>query len=162
MARHAVLMRWVSNNMDSVKETSFSVMPHTPAGTKRPFGVNAIIVLLVLRLLTVTLEFELLRSELVPMHLPGLSNEIVNAGIISVIAAGIAAICIGLFLLKRWAWIATMILIGSNLLFAIASYFNGGQPFAAMLLDVLSVFYLNQQGVQAAFERRPTAEKMAQ
>lgn len=137
-------------------------MPATSARSKRPFGVYAIIVLLVLRMVTVTLEFELVRNELVLLRLPGLSSDMVNTGIIVVTAVGITAICIGLFLLKRWAWIATMILIGSNLLVAIVSYFSGNQPFAAMLLDVLSVFYLNQQGVQAAFERQPAAEALAQ
>jgi hypothetical protein len=32
---------------------------------------------------------------------------------------------------------------------------NGGQPFASMLLDVVSVFYLNLRNVQLAFENRP-------
>ena len=137
-------------------------MPPTPAGTKRPFGVYAIIVLLLVRLVTVTLELEIIRPEQTLLRLPSLSSDVVNAVIIGVTVAGIVAICIGLFLLKRWAWIATMILIGSNLLLAITGYLSGGQPYTAMLLDVFSVFYLNQQGVQAAFERRPAAEKMAQ
>ena len=48
-----------------------------------------------------------------------------------------------------------MILIGFNLLYGIVYYLNGGQPFVSLLLDVISVFYLNQSTVQAAFEHRP-------
>lgn len=131
-----------------------------PTRTKRPFGVYAIIVLLVLRLLTVTLELQILRPELTLLRLPSVSGDIINASITGVTVVVVAAVCVGLFLLKRWAWIATMILIGSNLLFAIVSYLNGGQPYAAMLLDVFSVFYLNQQGVQTAFEGQPASQEV--
>ena len=74
---------------------------------------------------------------------------------IDIIIAAILAVSIGLFLLKRWAWIGVMILIGFNLLYGIVYYLNGGQPFVSLLLDVISVFYLNQSTVQAAFEHRP-------
>ncbi|MEZ4768125.1 MAG: hypothetical protein R2844_06820 [Caldilineales bacterium] len=91
-----------------------------------------------------------------------LDNQVAIYVALTVIIAGNIAIFVGLFLLKRWAWIAVMILIGSNLLFGILVYWNGGQPFAAMLIDVISVFYLNLRNVQAAFEpRSATSEAIA-
>ena len=89
------------------------------------------------------------------MTVPDLDNSLPLVVVIAITIAAILAVSIGLFLLKRWAWIAVMILIGFNLLYGIVYYLNGGQPFVSLLLDVISVFYLNQSTVQAAFERRP-------
>ena len=130
-------------------------MNTTPTQPKRPFGVYAIIALLLLRVLSISLDLERIRQGLTPLTLPDLDNSSSLVVVIAITIAAILAVCIGLFLLKRWAWIAVMILIGINLLYGIVYYLNGGQPFVSLLLDVISVFYLNQSTVQAAFERRP-------
>ena len=135
-------------------------MTATPVRTRRPFGVYAIIALLTLRALAVYLDLVRVRQNLFPLVLPPLRNETTVTVLVGAILLVVAVIIIGLFLLQRWAWIAAMILIGVNLLTAIIDYLSGGDPFTAMLLDVVSVFYLNQQGVQAAFERQPAAGEM--
>lgn len=154
-------MGCVFNNLDFVKETSFKGMTTTPVRTRRPFGVYAIITLLALRAFVVYLDLVRVRMDLIPVVLPPLHNETTLTVLVGAILLVVAVIIIGLFLLQRWAWVAAMILIGANLLSAIIDYLNGGDPFMVMLLDVVSVFYLNQQGVQAAFERRPAAGEMA-
>lgn len=136
-------------------------MSATPAKIKRPFGVYAIIALLSIRALAVYLDLVRMREHLSPLVIPNLQNNTYNTALVSVFLVAAAAICVGLFLLKRWAWIAVMILIGANLLVAIVAYFNGDQPFAPMLLDVISVFYLNQQSVQTAFEGGAAPQEVA-
>ena len=126
-----------------------------PNQPKRPFGVYAVIALLLLRVLSIFLDLERVRLGLTPLTLPEMDKSSSIVVVIAITIAAILAVCIGLFLLKRWAWIGVMILIGINLLYGIVYYLNGGQPFVSLLLDVISVFYLNLSTVQAAFEHRP-------
>lgn len=135
--------------------------PATSAKIRRPFGLYAIIALLALRALAVYVDLARVRQNLIPLNVPDLQDDTANTALVGALLLAVAAICVGLFLLKRWAWIAAMILIGINLLAAIVYYVEGGEPFAAMVFDVFSVFYLNQQSVQAAFEGRPAPREMA-
>jgi len=134
-------------------------MNPTPGKPRRPFGVYAIMILQLLRSLSLVVIVMPFVQNVPAAFVRGLDNQYAFYVAVSVIVAGNLLICIGLFMLKRWAWIAVMILIGSNLLFGILAYWNGGQPFAAMLIDVISVFYLNLRNVQAAFEPRPATSE---
>lgn len=129
-------------------------METAPALRKRPFGVYAIIVLLLLRIVGIVVDAVRIHWGLPPMVLTIVDNQTTIDILIGAFSLLIVTICTGLFLLKRWAWIAVMILIGFNLLTSIVLYLDGGEPFLSMLLDVLCVFYLNQRSVQAAFEGR--------
>jgi len=128
---------------------------------KRPFGVYAIIVLQLLRALSVSFVVLPFVQDLPSTIAKNLQNQNAFIVAISLIIAGNLVVCIGLFLLKRWAWIAIMILIGSNLLFSLWLYWNGTAPFIDMLIDVVSVFYLNLRNVQAAFEPRSATPEAA-
>lgn len=129
-------------------------MPDEHSKRKRPFGVYAIIILLILHILSNSADVLRVRLGLPPLVLPNLDNQLIITALNATSVAIIVAVCIGLFFLKRWAWIAAMILIGCSLGYGIIRYLGGGQPFVAMVLDVISVFYLNQRNVQAAFEGR--------
>ena len=65
---------------------------------------------------------------------------------------------IGLFTLRRWAWVAGMVLVGVGLGFNILLYFRGNPQYLNMLLEVVLVFYLNQRDVQQAFRRRKPSQ----
>jgi hypothetical protein len=130
-------------------------MENQPTRHRRPFGVYAVIVLLLLNLLSNSFDVLRVRLGFAPLVLPNFDNLAVITVLNGVIIAIVVIVCIGLFLLKRWAWITAMILIGFSLVYTIVHYLNGGQPFASMLLDVVSVFYLNLRNVQLAFENRP-------
>jgi lysylphosphatidylglycerol synthetase-like protein (DUF2156 family) len=121
---------------------------------KRPFGVYAIIALSLLRVSLVALDMAAVRLGRPTTYLPQPDDPLTLYVAGAVIILAMLVICLGLFRLQRWAWIATMILIGLNLLVAIFDYLNGQDTSGAMLLDVISVFYLNQRYVQAAFESR--------
>lgn len=129
-------------------------MSAEPPPRKRPFGVYAIIVLLLLHVLSNSIDLLRIHLGLPPLILPNLEDELIVTVLNVVVVAAIMAVCLGLFFMKRWAWIAAMILIGGSLGYSIIHYLNGGQPYVALLLDVVSVFYLNQRSVQAAFEGR--------
>lgn len=65
---------------------------------------------------------------------------------------------IGLLFQKRWGWIITMILTGSNLAYTIWSYFQGNLLYFPMLIYVIIVLYLNQREVQEFFRQGPDPE----
>jgi lysylphosphatidylglycerol synthetase-like protein (DUF2156 family) len=121
---------------------------------RRPFGVYVIIALVLLRVTVIALDLVAVQLGRPLMVLPEAEDPLVLATAGGATIALLLSISLGLFMLKRWAWIATMILIGFNLVVAIFQYLNGDGAFFAMFMDVISVFYLNQRNVQAAFEGR--------
>jgi hypothetical protein len=119
---------------------------------RRPFGVYAIAALLVLDAVAIALGAsnpELSRT--LGFHVR--FGERVDWPLVEYVVAGlIVVVALGLLLLRRWAWVATMVLIGAGLATGIWLYFNGTERYVNMLLNVFVVFYLNQRAVQAAFE----------
>jgi hypothetical protein len=63
-------------------------------------------------------------------------------------------LAIALWMLKRWAWVASMALQGFSLFAALWGYLRQHPNYVSMVLGILLVFYLNQQEVQAVFRRR--------
>lgn len=64
----------------------------------------------------------------------------------------------GLLARMRWAWVATMFLIGASLLVSILGYFNGEPRYVNMLIGVLVVFYLNERSVRQVYEQKIEGE----
>lgn len=60
-------------------------------------------------------------------------------------------VSVGLWYLKRWAWVATMSWAGINMAQALWAYWSGEPQYPAMALSVVIVLYLNQRDVQLAF-----------
>jgi hypothetical protein len=60
----------------------------------------------------------------------------------------------GLIRLRRWAWVLVAIITGFILIYDLWLYFSGEPQFIDMLLNVVTVFYLNFGEVQRAFEQR--------
>jgi uncharacterized membrane protein (DUF2068 family) len=59
---------------------------------------------------------------------------------------------IGLWMLWRWAWVATMLGTGFSLALGLLHYWQGDPNYAAMMVNILIVFYLNLREVQHVFE----------
>jgi hypothetical protein len=134
---------------------------------RRPFGVNAIVGLLfvsaalglgaggavfILRLVGNTTLLELF-PDAQPMVL-GEFALLALEGVADLVAA------IGLLLMRRWAWVLTMLLVGYRMATNLWLHFSsGGGDELELVLDVVIVFYLNQRDVQRAFgygsARRP-------
>jgi len=63
-------------------------------------------------------------------------------------------LAIALWMLKSWAWVASMALQGFSLFAALVGYLRQHPNYISMVLGILLVFYLNQQEIQAAFHHR--------
>ena len=136
-----------------------SAAPVNPARQKRrrPFGVNAIIVLSTLQVLfsvaaVIVLHFD--ATTAIP-YLANLSVErwlmvyLIGTSVVQV------AIVIGLWRLKRWGWFLVMLHTGVGMFLNIWAYFHAQPNYIAMLASVLIVLYMNQRDVQQAFGDRP-------
>ena len=64
-------------------------------------------------------------------------------------------IAFGLFTLRRQAWVLTMLWAGLNLTAALYGWYYNQPNYIAMALSVITVYYLNQREVQAAFHVPP-------
>jgi uncharacterized membrane protein (DUF2068 family) len=65
------------------------------------------------------------------------------------------AIGVGLWRLRRWAWFLLMIQVGVGMATDLWLYFNGNRLYLGMLINVVTVLYLNLHEVQQAFGHRP-------
>lgn len=141
-----------------------------------PFGVYAIVALLILLLFAYVVELIILLHGESDWPILGtiagvagfISKELGLTGAITVRVSSpqftIAAICLGIVAMslaiigllrrQRWAWVLTMMLMGVALLAGIWEHIQGAPNYAALLVYVVVVFYLNERSVQRAFARR--------
>ncbi len=119
---------------------------------KRPFGVYAIVVLLVLIVASNALDLVRVWQGMPSEIFPEMGTVIV-IGLNIAIAVFCATLALGLWRMQEKAWYATMIASGTYLFFTIWSYYAGGKPFPTMFFLVIIVFYLNQRQVRKAFEK---------
>ena len=138
-------------------------MESNPTGRKRPFGIYAIIVLLLLNISILLLPGVADVMERIGVVVPGASAVVSDQEtmILSLALATVNLITVaGLLLLKRWAWVATMVLAGISMAVGLVLYFEDRPLYITMLINVILVLYLNQREVQAIFERRRSEESL--
>lgn len=128
---------------------------------RRPFGVYAIIILALLNQALIILPYLLPNLPIPSELLAGLPSELLPADspLTEQVLAGLTTIATlivvaGLWAYRRWAWVATMVVVGLYLILGLWRYLQGNPDYFSMLLDVVIVFYMNQRDVQNAFERR--------
>jgi uncharacterized membrane protein (DUF2068 family) len=119
----------------------------------RPFGVTVIALLQALSGLIAGGSYVLTASDVTAHRATDLA---VQLGGLAIAGVGLL-IAVGLWQLRRWAWIATMIWTGFNLATALLAYVNGQPEYGVMAVEVAVVFYLNQREVQRAFGQRGDA-----
>jgi hypothetical protein len=124
---------------------------------ERPFGVTAIAILQALNAAAVLLEISVTRSDRFgwegsDIPLMGTGNLLGAVGLVN---------AFGLWRLDRWAWVTTMLWVGSVLVVSLLAYWDGRPSYSVMTLSVLQVLYLNQSRVQAAFEGRSGRKQQA-
>jgi len=144
---------------------------------KRPFGIYAIIVLLLLSGGGAALDIVRIRIGY-PSHfleqvavflregtaLNALSYRYVSDDqillLINIVIISVTLLtALGLWFRRRTAWVMTMLLIGVGLVYNIWSYLADNPLYWSMLINVVTVFYLNERSVQLAYERRRPAQK---
>ncbi len=117
---------------------------------RRPFGLYLIIVLQLVG--AILLALSLLGEKTIATYLKVLvQNPIFYSWFGWVLIGFLLLAVFGLWMLKRWGWILTMILTGIGLAYSIWSYFQGNPHYIPMVLYLVIVFYLNQRDVQSPF-----------
>ena len=118
----------------------------------RPFGVYAILLLLLIQM--VLMFTDLLGNDF--LKLPPIAQSYLDNRQLLILTRGLFAlviisIMVGLWRLKRKAWYATMFLLGAFLIWNIWLYFQNDAVYANLLIGIIVVFYLNLHDVQEAF-----------
>ena len=113
----------------------------------RPFGVTIIAIVQLANSVVAMLPTGITSDELRNMFGDVSYLQIANPifGILGVIVA------VGLWRLRRWAWVAIMLWTGLNMAAALHAYWIGNPYYLSMALSVIQVFYLNMREVQVAF-----------
>ncbi|MBX6364302.1 MAG: hypothetical protein IRZ00_10580 [Gemmatimonadetes bacterium] len=93
--------------------------------------------------------------------LPGISDADVDRVVRLLTAGGFLVVAVGIWTLRRWAWVALMITVGLGLGEGLFRYARGEPRYVTMLINVLIVFYLNQRSVQRLFRHDPAARTPA-
>jgi hypothetical protein len=146
-----------------------SVTPELRHVDRRPFGLYAIIALLLIWAVAAGLTILDLRGQLPQptwqdiarlltqqVSLTGLVDTLINeqrlqlVGHILVILA-VVTVIVGLWLRVRQAWVMAMLLVGLGLVYNIWHYLDGTPLYVSMLIHVVAVFYLNDRGVRLYF-----------
>lgn len=121
---------------------------------KRPFGVSVIILMLVLNVVFLAIalfaSFEISIGELALWMMRTDDPTVIRILFFMIIFVE-AAIAIGLWRLQRFAWVLIMIQTGLGMASDLWGYFHGYPSYTSMLIDIIIVFYLNQNEVQRTF-----------
>jgi hypothetical protein len=114
---------------------------------RRPFGVTVIATAMVANALIAAVRVYLNGFDFEQYLRPDAYFDLAGPlfGVLGIVFS------IGLWRLRRWAWVAVMLWAGLNMTQALVSYFRGDQQYVAMALSVVIVLYLNQREVQLAF-----------
>lgn len=126
-----------------------------PVRRRRPFGVGVIAVLMFVNALAAaaTLYFN---------YEPSL-REIQSVGYVEAASLAISllgsAVAIGLWFLKRWAWVAVITVLGIDMALDLYGYFYATPSYISMTLSVIAVFYMNQREVRQAFGYVPLGKR---
>jgi uncharacterized membrane protein (DUF2068 family) len=134
----------------------------------RPFGIKAIVVLLLVDSaigltagvagVATVVQGEGAIGPL--LALSALEQLAMLAGPLVLGLANLLA-AVGLLRYKRWAWVLVMLMTGGQLAVDLWQYFAAGdRPYVSMLLNIATVFYLNQSEVQRAFGQRPARPRL--
>jgi hypothetical protein len=132
-----------------------------PRKRRRPFGLYAVIVLLVAQNFVIAVQPDNVRIGLARFLPEDVDDSTAVRVLSTVLAVAFLTVIVGLWRLKRWAWVATMIFVGIGLTIGIIQYFRDLPLYWTMITNVFIVFYLNQRDVQDAFERRRPRELRA-
>jgi hypothetical protein len=140
---------------------SHPVVVPTPRRRKRPFGLYAVLVLLALQGPSLIAAGDHVRYGIGRMVPEGQDAGQVADLLGIPISLIVLVLVVGLYRLRRWAWVGTMIFVGLGLTVGIIQYLRDQPLYGTMLLNVFIVFYLNQRDVQDLFERRHPRELRA-
>jgi len=128
---------------------------------KRPFGVLVLMVLQVVSILGMGLDIAVVQIGRPSLFFRVIQDPTLLLALQLIFALYSVLVVVGLWRLKRWAWVLTMVQLGLSMAFELWFYAIDTPIYHRMLIDVIMVFYLNQRDVQQAFERRRNPQEAA-
>jgi hypothetical protein len=143
--------------METRNENAAAEGSEGASARRRPFGLYAIITLILVNAVLIALDVSRsyvslgLEFGLARPTLPGLDDVEVDRLLRLLIAGAWFIVAVGLWALRRWAWTALMIMVGIALGEGLLLYMRGEPRYVIMLFNVLTVFYINQRSVQLLF-----------
>ena len=134
-------------------------LPESPSRSRYPIGVIVVVVIAALRCVTIVATFIglqndsaivdwLVRSSPVPDIDPASDLGLIARAILIGILVASLLIVVGLLGHRRWAWVLAIVTSGLILALDLGWWFSGRPLYGSMLLNVISVFYLNQPDVR--------------
>ena len=131
-----------------------------------PLGVVVVIVIAALRCVTIVATFIGLQndgglidwfigSSPVPELAPGTDLGLVARVILIGILIASVLVVVGLLAHRRWAWVLAIVTSGFILAIDLGWWFSSEPRYISMLLNVISVFYLNQPDVRLSLRGDP-------
>jgi uncharacterized membrane protein (DUF2068 family) len=144
--------------------TGMTLRRVVPVRSGRPFGLVALIGLLLLK--AVLLGLGLVRDDLPdagPLRriiaLPGALSDALRdtpivGAVVLVLVALLVVAALGLWGRRRWGWVIAMVVTGLFLATDIWAFSDGRANHLWMLLNVITVLYLNQREVRESLGRR--------
>jgi uncharacterized membrane protein (DUF2068 family) len=130
-------------------------MPETTDRThrRRPLGVAVIAVFLMVDTVLAVLQLTV-DTPVTPRMQTLLDVSDLAPGGVLVLAALRALAAVGLWTGARWAWVLTMLMVGTGLVLSLYLYAKGDPPYLRLAIDVVIAFYLNQGAVRDYFQDR--------
>jgi uncharacterized membrane protein (DUF2068 family) len=135
---------------------------HASERVQRPFGLKAIVALLLVQAIAgaVVVAAYFFENQNLFVQLGTALNALSAASALAISQLVLAplrlAAAIGLWRLRHWAWLLNMILLAYALAFEIVAFFLAQPNHLMMVLGVVTVFYLNQREVQDLFAEQET------
>jgi hypothetical protein len=143
-------------NMTTISRTDPLVLPRRRGRFRRPSAVTLVAWLFFLHFVLLLLSGSIFwpggqidLTEFRPTREPGpalvLEVVFISLGLLALVVS------LGLFRLKRWAWLLAMTMEGLNLASALIAYRVGHPEYVTMVVGAFTVLALNQREVRQAF-----------
>ena len=136
--------------------------------SRYPIGVLVIVVITAVRCVTLVAALvELSGSQVadwvrygspIPHYDPGSNQAIVAAVLVVVLLVASVLVVVGLLARRSWAWVMAIVSSGVILAIDLGWWWSGQPRDLSMLLNVVAVFYLNQQDVRLELRSRAPAQ----
>lgn len=123
----------------------------------RPFGVTIIALVQLLSSLATLYAGQLILMGFADVGAPFSPSEIFTFGILTLILGAIGVLLsYGLFTLKPWAWVGTIILQGLAILLNLVSGVSTsrGGEIGALIISLVIIYYLYTPAVKGTFRQR--------
>ena len=133
--------------------------------SRYPIGVLVIVVITALRCVTLVAGLaELNGAQVVdwlgagspvPQPEPGSDEAIIAAILLVALLVASVLVVVGLLARRSWAWVMAIVSSGVILAIDLGWWWSGQPRDLSTALNVVAVFYLNQQDVRIALRSRP-------